>query len=51
VKDHRFLLELPGAAQDVETYTSPAMSVAIPPQTLNLILADRRRIDRSRALL
>ena len=29
VKD-RFLLELPGAAEDVETYTTPAASVAIP---------------------
>ena len=29
VKD-RFLLELPGVAQDVETYTTPAMSVTIP---------------------
>ena len=29
VKD-RFLLELPGVAEDVETYTTPAASVAIP---------------------
>jgi hypothetical protein len=29
VKD-RFLLELPGVAQDVETYTTPAMLVTIP---------------------
>jgi len=29
VKD-RFLLELPGVAEDVETYTTPAASVAVP---------------------
>jgi hypothetical protein len=26
----RFLLEIPGLVQDIETYTGPAMSVTIP---------------------